>query len=350
MKVAVLSAPGTVGLQEVAPPRPGPGQVLVRMLACALCTYEQRAYLGVQAVRVPFVGGHEMVGVVERVEGEADLAPGDLVAIGPDYCGRCAYCRSGETARCHRTFGMQYYPGLHGPMGLSEYVAVDAHRVFRFTQPLPVEEAVFAEPLSCAIHAARRARLGLGDDVAIIGAGVMGLLNLLVACRLGSRVFVSDLRPERLEKARQLGADVVAGADDAVAAVRRWTDGGGADVVIVAVGSGAVNRQAVEMLRPLGRLVLFASAHPPEPLTLDPNLIHGRELAVLGSVSKNVDDFQTAVKLLAHRTVDVRPLVHAVMPLDEIRRAFALAARPDTYRVVVRFPGDHPGAAVPEEA
>lgn len=339
MRVAAITAPHEIEIRELPTPEVGPHQVLVRVNACALCTFEQRVYQGIQHAKLPFVGGHEYAGVVAAVgAGVAQtLAPGDQIVIGPDHCGECEFCRRGETARCPFAFGRQYYPGLYGPMGLADHRLVDSRLVYKLPRPTPIEEAVLVEPLSCAVHALRRARVGLGDDVVIIGAGPMGMLNLLVALRCGARVFVSDLNPARLGKAAELGAQVVLDPrkDDPVSVVRAETDGRGADVVIAAVGSGAVNEQAVALLGPLGRLVLFASAHPSTPLAVDPNLVHGREWAIVGSVSKNLGDFSAAIKLISHRVIDVRPLIDELVPLAEIRRAFERSIDPETYRVVV---------------
>jgi len=171
----------------------------------------------------------------------------------------------------------------------------------------------------------------------VIGAGPMGLLNLLVLKRRGVRVIMCELDASRREKARLLGADVVLDPRDGEfpAQVRDVTEGRGADAVVAAVGSASVNSLAFEMVGKTGQVVLFASAHPSPSLEVDHNLIHKNEVDVLGVEGKTVQDFAIAVRLLSRRLIDVRPLIDRTVPLCDFETAFELAIRPDTYRVVV---------------
>jgi L-iditol 2-dehydrogenase len=177
----------------------------------------------------------------------------------------------------------------------------------------------------------------LADDVVVIGAGPMGLLNLLVLKRRGARVIVCELDASRRKKAAELGADVVLepGAGEMVAQVRELTGGRGADAVVAAVGSAQVDALAFDMVGKTGKVVLFASAHPSPSLAIDHNRLHKDEVQVLGVESKSVQDFATAVRLLSLRLIDVRPLIDRCVPLAELERAFELAIRPETYRIVV---------------
>lgn len=338
MKAAVFVAPKRVELREFPVPRPGPGQVAVRMRAIALCTMEQRVYLGKQQIALPWVGGHEMAGVIEDVgETQTIFEPGQRVAIGPHACGQCEYCRRGLSARCLTGFTRTSYEGIPGGWGLSEYRLCSPAALYPLADDLSFDEAALSEPLSCAVHAIRTLGPDLAADVAVIGAGPMGLLNVLVAKRRGARVIVVELDAARRAKAQAVGADVVVdpGSQEAARAVADLTGGRGADAVIAAVGSGAVNLLAFDLVAKTGTVVLFAAAYPSEPLQLDPNTIHKGEIRVVGVEGKTVEDFSIAVRLLNQRLVDVRPLVETRFGLGRVVDALEAAIRPETYRVIV---------------
>jgi L-iditol 2-dehydrogenase len=338
MQAGVLVGTRELELRTFEVPRPGPDQALVRIRATALCTWEQRTYQGIQEIKTPFVGGHETAGVVAAVgEGVRLSSVGDRVTLGPVDCGECDYCRRGYPARCEQRLGGFSLDGAWGPWGLAEYKLVSARALFAIPDELSMEEAALAEPVSCVVHSVRALQPELGDDVVVIGAGPMGMLNVLVLKRRGARVIVCELDAGRREKARSLGADVVLdpSAGDSVAEVKRLTGGRGADAVVAAVGSGRVDELAFQLVAKTGKVVLFASAHPSPSLGVDHNLIHKNEVSVLGVEGKNVDDFRIAVKLLSERLIDVRPLIDRLVPLTDLRTAFELAIRPDTYRVVV---------------
>ncbi len=338
MRAAVLVAPHNLELREFEVPRPGPGQALVRLRATALCTWEQRTYQGIQHVQTPFVGGHETAGVVAALgEGVMRANVGDRVTLGPVACDECSYCRRGFAERCESYLGRFALEGAWGPWGLAEYKLVPARALFVVPAELTFEEASLAEPISCVVHSVRKLQPELGDDVVVIGAGPMGLLNLLVLKRRGARVIVCELDAARREKALALGADLVLDPHDGSfpAQVHAVTEGRGADAVVAAVGSASVNSLAFEMVGKTGRVVLFASAHPSPALEVDHNLIHKNEVDVLGVEGKTVQDFAIAVRLLSRRLIDVRPLIDRTVPLGDLETAFELAIRPDTYRVVV---------------
>jgi len=329
MKVAVVTDVRQVELREVPKPEPGAGEIRVKIQACGLCTWEQRTYSGVDhETRRPFAGGHEFAGIVDAIgEGtQTDLKTGDRVAIGVQPVGKHNLDR----------YRMDY-AGLWGPMGLSEYLAVQVGRAYTVAADLPFEEACFAEPVACAIHAADKMNVGLGSDVAVIGAGPMGMLNMLLAKRRGARVIVSEVDPNRNDRALELGADATVNPknEDAPTRVRELTGGKGADTVIVAIGNHAANLDALKMVAEFGTVMFFASAHPPTDLTIDPNFIHRKQVTLTGARHPSAEGFEIATAMLSKRLLNVRPLIHTTVPLSNIKEAFELAIRPDTYRVIV---------------
>jgi threonine dehydrogenase-like Zn-dependent dehydrogenase len=337
MRTAVFVAPGEVELRELPIPEPGDGRIVVGLRATALCTMEQRIYLGKQHVPLPWVGGHELAGVIENVgDVRSNVKVGQRVALGPVSCGQCEYCRRGYDARCLTGFTRTSYAGIPGGWGLSEFRPCQPAALYPIADHVSFEEAALSEPLSCAVHAIRTLNPDLARDVVVIGAGPMGLFNVLVARIRGARVIVSELDSARRRKVAGLGVEVLdPGGQNVVQAVKELTDGRGADAVIVAVGLESANRQAFEIVAPTGTVVLFANAYPSEPLSVDPNLIHKTELKVLGVEGKTVEDFAIAVKLLNDRLVDVRPIIETSFGLHEVIDALETAVRPETYRVIV---------------
>jgi L-iditol 2-dehydrogenase len=339
MAIGAMTAPGAIEMRTVEVPQPGPGECLVRLRATAICTWEQRTYSGRQHNTFPFVGGHEMAGDVVAIGpgGANELSIGDRVAIGPSSCGRCHWCLTGQDRGCRQHYaGAVKYGEAWGPGGFAQYKLHPANGVYKIGDA-PYELASLAEPLSCALHALRLLDVRVSQDVVVIGAGVMGLMNVLAAKKHGARVIVTEIETDRLAKARALGADelIDASAIDPIERVKELTEGRGAEAVIAAIGHETANAQGMAMLSDRGRYVLFAAAHPEPEFRIEPNPMHNRETGVFGVVSKEQQDFYTATRLIRFGGVDLAPLVEASYPLARLREAMDHAIRPGTYRIVV---------------
>jgi L-iditol 2-dehydrogenase len=285
------------------------------------------------------VGGHEIAGEVVAIgpDTNTDLQPGERVALGPSSCGRCHWCLTGQDRACKQHYaGAVKYGAAWGPGGFAEYKAHPADGVYRVGHA-PFETASLSEPLSCALHANRLLGHRVGQDVVILGAGVMGLMNVIAAKQYGCRVIVSEVDPDRLRKAQQLGADEIIDATkaDPVATVKELTEGRGAEAVIAAIGHPKANEQGMAMLSDRGRFVLFAAAHPEPEFTFKPNEMHNRETGVIGVVSKEKQDFYAATRLIRYGLVDLAPLIDARYPLEKVADALDYAVQPGTYRVIV---------------
>ena len=339
MLAGVMTAPGKLEVMEFPKPQVIPEHILIKIQACAICTWEQRVFSGMQKADFPLVGGHEIVGEIEAIgEGVPSFfRVGDQVSALESYCGKCEWCRKGFTNLCSERPGKNGYMNIGGPWGFSQYANLHASAVQPFPKKIPNQIAVFFEPLSCAIHAACLTKIKLSEDVVIIGGGPMGMLNLLVMKSMGARVILSEISDKRLEKGRILGADelVDASSSDPVARVKSLTNGKGADVVIVAVGLGSANDQALKMIAPYGRILLFASAHPATPMLLDPNDIHRNEYQVLGAVSKTQEDALISSRMLAYGLIDPSPLIECLKPMAEIVSGMQRAIESDSYRVII---------------
>ena len=215
----------------------------------------------------------------------------------------------------------------------AEYIKVPARIVMLNTQEIPptitYEEAAVTEPLACVLHGIEKAHIKLGDTVAIIGAGSIGLLHLQTAKKMGAeKTIVSDLVDGRLQVAQEFGADetVNANREDPVEKIKQFTDGYGADVVIEAIGLPATWEQALKMVRKGGTVLEFGGCPPGTEITVRTELLHYGEVTMLGTFHTTPAHFKKALNLIASGTVKVKPLITRHMKLDDIKNAFKILA------------------------
>ena len=339
-KASVITSEKTFEIREFELKKPLAHQVLIKVEACAICTLEQRVYRGLMK-NYPFAGGHEIAGrVVETGDGVKSVQKGDLAAVRLlTNCGECYYCRIGHENQCESSFKAFIHEGVGGPGGLAEYMLVDARTVFRAGASLNPAHAALAEPLACCVHSVGNGRIAFGEDVVVIGAGIMGGFHIQLAKLRGARVIACEVDPARLDIARQMGADVLINSQErnAVDAVRELTEGRGADVVFCTAAIPALAQEAVAMTGKLGRAVMYSSFHPKEPVPLDVNAVHYSEMIITGSVNPGIRDFYAALRLLSLGLVKPAGLISAVYPFSEIAGAFERSITPGTYRVIVTF-------------
>jgi D-arabinose 1-dehydrogenase-like Zn-dependent alcohol dehydrogenase len=319
VRAAVLrhtGGPDVVGVEEIARPRPGPGDVLVRVAACGLCGHDQADRAGLLRIPLPAVLGHEIAGfVVETGKATTRFAPGDRVA-GKQFatCGRCACCTGADELRCpERAF-------TYG--GFAEYV------VLRESSLLPVPEHVdltSAAVVACAVGTGLQAlrgvaRLRAGETVLVTGAGGgLGLHGVQVAAALGARVVALTGDPGKADRLRDLGADeVVIGGSMAWQSIVEATEGRGADVVLDNTGHPDVFSQAFRGLADRGRYVLTGQVGS-QPLRLHPAFLFAKDATLAGSGSTLMSTFVDALGMVADGRII--PLVTRY-PLDDIGRAF----------------------------
>jgi len=323
MRAAVLYGENDLHYEEVEMPRAGQGELVVQVKACGVCTTDVKILAGEGTPRsLPVILGHEVAGLLYEVgNGVEGLAVGQRVAVYPRaFCGKCFYCRQGRHSLCLDQFGLAH--GIDG--GFAEYVRIP-ERLVNLGGVIPIEDsldydlAAMAEPLSCCLSAFRSAGVSRDDWVSIIGAGPMGLLHLLVAKSLGIHTIVTDVIPERLEKARELGAEhVIDGSkDDPVQAVHSITKIG-ADLVIAALGATEAIEQNLPMVRNGGVFNVFGGPPRGSSLTIDPRWLHYGEIILTGTHGSSLSDFQQALKLITTGEVDVRPVISHRVGLGDL--------------------------------
>lgn len=338
-KVSVLTEKGKIEIKELEKKQPADKQVLVKIDSCAICTLEQRFYTGVMN-RYPFAGGHEAAGIVEAVGNKVkSVAPGDKVTIRLlTSCGECYYCRNGHENQCVVSFIAETHDGISGPGGLSEYMMVDAKNIYKMADDINLEHAALTEPLACCVHSVQNADVQMGDDVVVVGVGIMGALHIQLAKLRGARVIACEVDDARLEVAKKMGADITVNTSgiDSAAKIKELTEGRGADVVFCTVAISAIASDAVAMAGKVGRVIFYSSFHPDNPIEISPNKIHSTEQVLTGSVNPQTRDFLIATRLISGKLIDVSELISAIVPISEIEDAFEKAIDPSTYRIIVK--------------
>ena len=339
-KRAVFVGPGQIRSDELTIPEPGPRQALVKVKACALCTWEQRMYTGEERY-YPLAGGHEVAGELVKLGQYVHTGAqiGDRVMASTlTRCGYCESCRRGLDNICDNARKPFRDTDVPGPAGLAEYVLLDDYQLYQANNQTPFEEICLTEPLACVVRSVRHARIEWGDNVVVVGAGIMGLFHLILAKQIGARVIVSEPNPERAAFASEMGADAVIDPtqEPFAAQVKTLTGGRGADVIFCAVSVAQAVEQAVEAVAKGGRVHVYASIHPRGvKISIDPNLFHSKEITLTGTMSQDKEDVLQAVRMISQGVIDLKPFISLVLPFDKLEEGLQAALQPDTYRVVV---------------
>ena len=342
MKVARFYSPGDIRVEDAPEPSPGPGDVKIRVRNCSTCGTDVKiSKFGHHHIRPPRVMGHEIAGeVAELGEGVTGWRPGDrvqVIAAIPD--GTCEECRRGRMTVCPNQESM----GYHYDGGFAEYTIVPAKVLAvdglnRIPEGLGFDEASVAEPLACVLNGQELARIGEGDDVVIIGAGPIGCLHVRLArARGAARVFLADLNTDRLAmSAERVKPDAALHGTDLVDQVMKLTDGRGADAIITAAASGAAQEQALQMAARQGRVSFFGGLPKDNPvIACDSNLVHYRELTIVGANGSSPRHNAQALELIASGAVPVADLITHHLPLADVLEGIDIVARGTAIKVTI---------------
>lgn len=336
--VKTTSTPLDGGVQDVAPPRPGPGQARLAVAACGICgsdLHALRSDPGFEWVRAPVTLGHELSGtVVEVGDGVTGVAVGDrVVATSIQGCLDCATCRTGTTQRCEQ----RQIVGLHYDGGLAEEVVVPARQLLAVPDAVPLEHAAVAEPLSVAARAVLRVPLVRpGDPVVVSGPGPIGLLCARLAQLQGGDVLVLGAEADR---ARRLAIAADWGLRTTVVGAGEVTvDGRPPEVWIEASGAARALETAIRQVRRGGQIVVVALYA--DTATFAPTDAVRRELTIRCSYASAHPDYVRALDLLASGAIDPRPLIDR-FELARAGEAFAAAAAGEVVKPLI-VPGTAP--------
>ena len=322
--------------KSVPVPTPKDDEVLIQVKAVGLCGTDLPIFKGVRPVTYPLIPGHEFAGVVTAAgEAVTDFAVGDRVAPGlVVHCGRCDFCRRGMESLCDRIYEI----GIHTDGAFAEYVVAPQKTLHRLPDALSFEQGAAVDPIASAYRPVRKAAIGSQDTVVIFGPGPIGLYALQIALAEGARrVAVVGAAGDRgrLELAHRLGAELTvdASVQSPVEAVRQWTTGRMADVVVEATGVAEVASTCLACLRKAGRLSLAGIFH--RPSTLDLGDVVRREIRITGSICYTWLDFQASLELVTQGRVQVEPLLSHRLPLSQMGTALDLARRRESVKIIL---------------
>ncbi|WP_437762400.1 zinc-dependent alcohol dehydrogenase family protein [Sorangium sp. So ce281] len=322
MKAAVLEAVKKIAVRhDVAPPRIGPRDVLVRAKACGICGTDVHIWEGDFFPTFPLIPGHELAGEVAAVGDEVEgLRPGDRVMVDPTVtCEECHFCMINRQNHCLKWNAV----GVTRDGGFAELVRVPAKNCYRFER-VSFSEAAFCEPLACVVFGQDRARIEIGSEVLVLGAGPIGQLHLQASLANGAAaVTVVDVVESKLDLARQHGATEVVLADNALQAKLKKIAPYGFDVVIDATGIARVLGDSVQYVKNGGRYLVFGVCGPQDKVEISPFEIYRRDLEIIGSFAIR-RTYDRAFKLMERGAIDVRKLLSEAMPVEELPRGLEM--------------------------
>jgi propanol-preferring alcohol dehydrogenase len=304
-------------MHDVPLPEVGPQDVLVKVKAAGICHSDAHYRAGASPVRpLPMTLGHEVAGVAENVgEAVAGLQPGDRVCL--HYmvtCGNCKYCNMGSEQFC--TSGSMI--GKYQPGGYAEYISLPARSVFKLPEEIPFEQsAIMMCSSSTSYHALKKARLMAGETVAVFGVGGLGMSAVQLAYAMGAlQVYGVDLNPNKLALAEEYGAiPINAGEMDAVAEIKRLTQGKGVDVALELIGLPVTMRQAIECIGVLGRVTLVGLNE--KTIEINPYVeILGKEAEIIGVSDHLASEIPTLIDFARSGKLDLSKVISHTIPLD----------------------------------
>ena len=338
MKSVVVETPGKIAVVEREIPAIKENQVLVKVKAAGICGSDVHIFHGKNAFATyPRVVGHEFAGEIAKVGDQAgDFAVGEHVVVDPVVsCGHCYACRIGR----HNVCTSLHVMGVHEDGGFQEYVAVNADQVYKLPADLPWEIAATVEPFSIGAQVAHRGRLSGDDTVLICGAGPIGLIILQVAKMKGARVDILDLEESRLEKAKELGADMIINGNttDLVDAMKEFTDGLGFNLIYEATANAKILATCIRDLpSQAGRVVVLGFTTQELPIRqVD---IMGRELEIIGTRLNN-HRFPEVIDWFKAGSVKPQEIITHTFPFEKAAEAFQFSdENPDkVLKIILKF-------------
>jgi 2-desacetyl-2-hydroxyethyl bacteriochlorophyllide A dehydrogenase len=313
VKAAVVVTPGTLSVETVPDPAPGPLEVVVKPAAVGICGTDLHIMDGEFAPAFPIVPGHEFAGEIVAVgAGVTGYAVGDQVAVDPSlYCGHCYYCKRARGNQCENWGAI----GVTVSGGAAEYVAAPMANLFALPAHLAARDAALIEPLSCAVRGFDVLPRNLAASYLIYGSGTMGLIMMELAKRAGAEsVSMVDVNPERLETAKRLGCTAATTDAGELDAPRGW------DVVIDCTGVAAAIRDGLGRVGRGGTFLQFGVSAYDARVEIEPYEIYRREITITGSMAV-LHSFDRAGQLLAAGVLDPDVFVSHRFPLDSYGEA-----------------------------
>ena len=334
MKVSVWYNNEDIRIEEVPKPRPGPKEMLVKIISCGICGSDIVEWY--RLPRAPLVQGHEIGAEVAEIGKEVTkYRPGDRIFVAPKVpCMKCGYCKSGHFPVCSNV--KERLPG-----GFSEYVLVPESLVENGTYLLPdnitYDQSTFIEPLACVVRAQRLAGVRRKQTVLVMGSGMSGLLRVKLAKTKHCRVIATDINPKKLEFAEKMGAEVTVNAAENVPERMLAGKFGAADAVILCTSAINAVDQAWQCVDKGGVVVFFAVPHPDVKITIPLNNFWTRETKIVTSYYCGPPDIEAAINLLETENIKVEDMITRRLPLQDIAEGFRMVmAGKESLKVIIK--------------
>jgi L-iditol 2-dehydrogenase len=333
-----------ISVEDVPIPEISENEILLRVRAASICGTDLKikefGHFKNPEDR-PIILGHEFSGEIAKSgKNVKNLSEGTRISIAPNVgCGRCGECISGNTNLCedYEAFGISidgaFAEFLRVPR---EYISQG--NIFILPGNMTFEEGALVEPLSAAFNGIESARINLSDIVLIIGAGPMGILNLMLAKLRGAqRVIVSEIDPVRIKTAQEFGADYVINPkkQDLKGTLMKLSHNRGADVIITAVSSVAAQEESLDIIARCGRIIFFGGLPKSRgTINFKSNVVHYKQVVVTGTTGSSVIQYKRALELAASKKIDLNRLVSKKFKFHDAEKAFSSATSPENLKIL----------------
>lgn len=321
MKQAVMTAPRIIEIHEIEAPKPGPGEVLLKVQRIGVCGSDIHVYHGRHPYTgYPVVQGHEYSATIEAIgEGVEGLRPAMKVTSLPQIvCGECAPCRRGDYHICDNL----KVEGFQSPGCAQELWISPANKIVVLPDTFSFEEGALVEPISVAVHAVKRVNNIRGKNVLVLGAGTIGNLVAQVAQAEGGNVLITDLSEHRLEIARQCGLPKTLNprSESVASTVQRVFGPDRFQVAFECVGVEETMSDAVENIGKGGTIVVVGVFGEKPRVNL--GFVQDRELLITGTLMYKREDYECAVELIRQQKIQTQPLISKHFSIEDYLEAY----------------------------
>ncbi len=314
------------------------GETLIKVESVGICGTDMSIFAGKHPrAKAPLIMGHEVGGVIAEIAGKKPEGTevGTRVTFYPLIsCGTCYTCLSGKTYVCDNLKLI----GIDSDGGMAEYVVVPSESVIPVPESWNKNRAALMEPLAVAVHAIRRSSVKPGDDVLVIGAGIIGILSGQMAKAAGAtKVVIADIIPYRLKIAADAGLIAVnSKEEDFTELINKMTGGVGFDVTMECTGSAGAQPYTTAATRVLGEILVVGM--PKEPPPVDLRMVTFKELTMVGTRVYEKINFVRAIDLVEQKRVNVDNMVTHEFNIEQVKEAFDLMAKAgDLLKILLTF-------------
>lgn len=327
MKAIQITKPGEIKVIEKDMPKRKEGEALLKVLYCGICGADVASFTGNQPFTTyPRIPGHEFSAqIVEIGDNDRDFKAGDIITCNPYFnCGKCYACKRGIVNACNDNQTM----GVQRDGSFQEYITMPIERLID-SKGLSAKELALIEPFSISCHALSRAKVKEGDNLLIMGAGPIGLFALIRAKAMGARVLIADMLQNRLDLAKQFGADGIVNVKENTlhTVCDDFTNGNGFDVCVEACGAPETFLNCIDEAACGANIILIGNGK--RETTFVHSIILKKELNIFGSRNAFTKDFETNIDLVKSGKADIIKMVSGVYDIENANKAFEALSHND---------------------